>query len=196
MKQVLLVDDQNIVLQGIASLLSVTGKVEVSGMLDSGEACLDYLRQGNRPDVILMDMHMPRMKGLEVLPEIQKITDIPVLFLTTFDDSYLRQQSRLLGAKGLLHKNIALDQLITSVMHVADGGTLFKDSERVEKEQFTPREQHIARALLEGKTNKEIAQVQDLSPGTVRNYLSNLFGKLGVRNRSEAVIRLKESGLF
>jgi len=196
MKQVLLVDDQNIVLQGIASLLSVSGEYEIVAMLDSGEACLDFIRDGNRPDVILMDMHMPNMKGLEVLPELQKIVDIPVLFLTTFEDTYLKQQSRALGAKGLLHKNISLDLLVSSVMQVAEGGSLFKDGEREEQEVLTPREDHIAKALVEGKTNKEIARAQNLSPGTVRNYLSNLFGKLGVRNRSEAVSRLKELGLF
>lgn len=196
MKQVLIVDDQNIVLQGIASLLSVSDEIEIMAMFESAEACIDFLQQGHRPDVILMDMHMPGMKGLEALPLVQQYTGAPVLFLTTFDDAYLRQQSRQLGAKGLLHKNISLELLVSSVLDVAGGASLFKDHERSEQEVFTPREDHIARALVEGKTNKEIARAQNLSPGTVRNYLSNVFGKLGVRNRSEAVVKLKELGLF
>jgi two-component system response regulator DesR len=196
MKRVLLVDDQNIVLQGVAALLSVSPELEVVAALDSGEACIDWLNSGERADVILLDMHMPGIKGLDTLKQIRNIADIPVLFLTTFDDVYLRQQSAEHGARGLLHKNVGLEELVSSVLKVANGGSLLAQKGKDTLGAITPREDEIAKALVEGKTNKEIASAQNLSPGTVRNYISNLFSKLGVRNRSEAVVKLKKLGLF
>ncbi|MFT6422735.1 MAG: two-component system response regulator DesR [Thalassolituus sp.] len=196
MKKALLVDDQNIVLLGIAKLLEMSGKIEVVGQLDNGQACIDYLENNPKPDIILLDVHMPEMNGLELIKRIKMRCDTPVIFLTTFDDEYLKQQAIEAGAKGLLLKNIALNELIDSTLKVADGGTLFSAHKICNLSKMTERENCIAKSLVAGKTNKEIAEEQNLSPGTVRNYLSNLFDKLGVRNRSEAVVRLKERGLY
>ncbi|MDF1763664.1 MAG: response regulator transcription factor [Oleibacter sp.] len=196
MTNILLVDDQTIVLQGIAKLLEVSGKVNICAMLDSGEACLEYLGSNPPPDIILLDIHMPGMKGLDVLKNINKTYDVPVIFLTTFDDEYLCQQAAELGAKGLLKKSIGLEELLLSVMKVAAGGHLFPTITSKNINHITPQEELIAHSLVQGKTNKEIAETHHLSPGTVRNYASNLFGKLGVRNRSEAVVKLKERGFF
>ncbi len=196
MIRVMLTDDQNIVLQGIATLLELSEQIEVIGRADSGENCLEQLAAGLRPDVILLDIHMPGMKGMDALRAIQATYDIPVIFLTTFDDAYLRRQGAELGAKGLLLKNIDLDELVDAITRVAAGANLLTTTDLPHTEHMTPRENLIARALAEGKTNKEIANQQNLSPGTVKNYTSNLFSKLGVRNRAEAVIRLKELGLF
>lgn len=196
MKKALLVDDQNIVLLGIAKLLEMSGKIEVVGQLDNGQACIDYLENNPKPDIILLDVHMPEMNGLELIKRIKMRWDTPVIFLTTFDDEYLKQQAIEAGAKGLLLKNIALNELIDSTLKVADGGTLFSVHKICNLSKMTERENCIAKSLVAGKTNKEIAEEQNLSPGTVRNYLSNLFDKLGVRNRSEAVVRLKERGLY
>jgi len=101
-----------------------------------------------------------------------------------------------LGAKGLLKKNIGLEELLASILKVAAGGHLFPANTPKNISKMTAREDLIARSLVQGKTNKEIAAVHHLSPGTVRNYASNLFEKLGVRNRAEAVVKLKERGLF
>lgn len=196
MKKALLVDDQNIVLLGIAKLLETSGKINVVAQLDSGRACIDYLENNPKPDIILLDVHMPEMNGLELIKSIKARWTIPVIFLTTFDDEYLKQQAIEAGAKGLLLKNIGLTDLIDSVLKVADGGTLFSAHKICNLSKMTERENCIAKSLVAGKTNKEIAEEQNLSPGTVRNYLSNLFDKLGVRNRSEAVVRLKERGLY
>lgn len=196
MIRVMLTDDQNIVLQGIATLLELSEQIEVVGRAESGEDCLAQLAEGLRPDVILLDIHMPGMKGMDCLRAIQAAYDIPVIFLTTFDDAYLRREGAGLGAKGLLLKNIALDELVDAITRVAAGANLLNTSDLPHTEHMTPRENLIARALAEGKTNKEIAQLQNLSPGTVKNYTSNLFSKLGVRNRAEAIVRLKELGLF
>ena len=196
MIRVMLTDDQNIVLQGIATLLELSEQIKVVGRAESGEDCLAQLAGGLRPDVILLDIHMPGMKGMDCLRAIQADYDIPVIFLTTFDDAYLRRQGAELGAKGLLLKNIALDDLVDAITRVAAGANLLSTSDLPHTEHMTPRENLIARALAEGKTNKEIARQQDLSPGTVKNYTSNLFSKLGVRNRAEAIVRLKELGLF
>lgn len=196
MTKVLLVDDQTIVLLGIAKLLEVSGDIEVLAMLSSGEACIEYLAEHPLPDVILLDIHMPEMNGIDVLKKINKSYTAPVIFLTTFDDEYLCQQAEELGAKGLLRKNIGLEELLASILKVAAGGHLFSANTRKNISKMTAREDLIARSLVQGKTNKEIAAVHHLSPGTVRNYASNLFEKLGVRNRAEAVVKLKERGLF
>lgn len=196
MTKVLLVDDQTIVLLGIAKLLEMSGDIDVLAMLSSGEACIDYLSKNPLPDVILLDIHMPEMNGIDVLKQINKSYTAPVIFLTTFDDEYLCQQAEELGAKGLLKKNIGLEQLLASILKVAAGGHLFPANTRKNISKMTAREDLIARSLVQGKTNKEIAAVHHLSPGTVRNYASNLFEKLGVRNRAEAVVKLKERGLF
>jgi two-component system response regulator DesR len=196
MKKALLVDDQNIVLLGIAKLLEMSGKIDVVGQINNGQACLEYLENNPEPDIILLDVHMPEMNGLELIKRIKMRWETPVIFLTTFDDEYLKQQAIEAGAKGLLLKNIALNELINSILKVADGGTLFSAHNLSNLSKMTERENRIAKSLVEGKTNKEIAELQSLSPGTVRNYLSNLFEKLGVRNRAEAVVKLKERGIF
>jgi len=196
MTKVLLVDDQTIVLLGIAKLLELSGDIDVLAMLSSGEACIDYLSKNPLPDVILLDIHMPEMNGIDVLKQINKSYTAPVIFLTTFDDEYLCQQAKELGAKGLLKKNIGLEELLASILKVAAGGHLFPANTPKNISKMTAREDLIARSLVQGKTNKEIAAVHHLSPGTVRNYASNLFEKLGVRNRAEAVVKLKERGLF
>ena len=196
MTKVLLVDDQTIVLLGIAKLLEVSGDIDVLAMLSSGEACIDYLSKNPLPDVTLVDIHMSEMNGIDVLKQINQSYTAPVIFLTTFDDEYLCQQAEELGAKGLLKKNIGLEQLLASILKVAAGGHLFPANTPKNISKMTAREDLIARSLVQGKTNKKIAEVHHLSPGTVRNYASNLFEKLGVRNRAEAVVKLKESGLF
>jgi two-component system response regulator DesR len=196
MKKALLVDDQNIVLLGIAKLLEMSGKIDVVGQINNGQACLEYLENNPEPDIILLDVHMPEMNGLELIKRIKMRWETPVIFLTTFDDEYLKQQAIEAGAKGLLLKNIALNELIDSILKVADGGTLFSAHKICNLSKMTERENCIAKSLVAGKTNKEIAELQSLSPGTVRNYLSNLFEKLGVRNRAEAVVKLKERGIF
>lgn len=196
MKKVLLVDDQNIVALGIAKLLEISGKIEVIDQLNNGVDCLEYLATRLQPDVVLLDVHMEKMNGLEVLKKIRTEWSIPVIFLTTFDDEYLKHQAIEAGANGLLLKNIGLNDLIDSILKVASGKTLFSAKQLSNLNKMTDRESCIARSLVEGKTNKEIAEEESLSPGTVRNYISNLFEKLGVRNRLEAVVKLKKRGLY
>ena len=196
MISVMLVDDQTLVLQGISTLLGMSERIQVVECVDSGEACLARLREGVRPDVLILDIHMPGMKGLDVLRAATDIAEIPIIFLTTFDDGYLQQQAARFGACGLLPKSIALDELVDAIERVAAGGTLFSARKDSVSAAMTPREMLIAESLVASWTNKEIASAQNLSPGTVKNYTSNLFAKLDVRNRAEAVVRLKELGLF
>jgi len=196
MTNVLLVDDQTIVVMGIAKLLEATGKARVVGQLSGASECLEFLENEPAPDLILLDVHMPERNGLELIRDINARWDIPVVFLTTFDDDYLRQQAIDAGAKGLLLKSVTLEELTNAIDLAAQGRSLFPAEKRCPTDGMTEREDRLARLLVEGKTNKEIAAEQSLSPGTVRNYLSRLFEKLEVRNRSEAVVRLKELGLF
>ena len=155
MKKVLLVDDQNIVALGIAKLLEISGKIEVIDQLNSGADCLEYLATRLQPDVVLLDVHMEKMNGLEVLKKIRTEWSIPVIFLTTFDDEYLKHQAIEAGANGLLLKNIGLNDLIDSILKVASGKTLFSAKQLSNLNKMTERENCIARSLVEGKTAKQ-----------------------------------------
>ncbi len=194
--RVMLVDDQELVLHGIASLITTNSNIDVLGTFTSGQACLDALSIGDYPDVILLDVNMPDLRGPEVFKRIQAICDKPVIFLTTFDDHALFRQSYDLHAAGILSKNISKEKLIESIQRVARGEKLYNNKILNSSNLLTPRETEIARSLMRGLTTKEIAQEQALSPGTVRNYLSNLFGKLEARSRSEALVKLNERGLL
>ena len=194
--RVMLVDDQELVLHGIASLIATNSTIDILGTFTSGQDCLDALSVGNYPDVILLDVNMPDLRGPEVFRRIQAICDKPVIFLTTFDDHTLLRQSYDLRAAGILSKNISKEKLIESIQRVARGEKLYNNKILNSSNLLTPRETEIARSLMRGLTTKEIAREQALSPGTVRNYLSNLFGKLEARNRSEALVKLNERGLL
>lgn len=194
--RVMLVDDQELVLQGIASLIATDSTIDIVGTFTTGQACLDELSLGTHPDVILLDVNMPELRGPEVCKRIQEICDKPVIFLTTFNDNTVYRQNYDLRVAGLLSKNISKEKLIESIHKVAKGETLHSDLTSLTPNFLTPREAAIARDLMRGLTTKEIAQAQSLSPGTVRNYLSNLFGKLDVRNRSEALVKLSERGFL
>ncbi|WP_087462933.1 response regulator transcription factor [Oleiphilus messinensis] len=195
MKTVMVVDDQTIVLQGIATLLKLSGKVDVLATAESGRQCLEQLSDGVLPDVILLDVQMPDLNGLETLKAIRKEHSIPVIFLTTFEDPFLCRQVAKNGAQGWLLKNVDVQVLINTIARVSNGEVLISGSQAASHERLTSRENEIARALVAGKTNQEIADAQCLSLGTVKNYTSNLFNKLDVRNRAEAIVRLKSLGL-
>lgn len=213
--RVLLVDDQTLVRQGIRALLDLADGVEVIGEAADGEQALDLLGSSAdaHPDVVLLDLRMPGIGGLGVLSRLADRSDAPaVLVLTTFDDDHAVLESLRLGARGFLLKDVTLADLTGAIQAVAGGGLHVQPAvtERmlqraatgdgatarsIAPAALTPRERDILRLLTGGYSNREIATALHLAEGTVKNHVSNLLLKLGVRDRTRAALRGLELGL-
>ncbi len=209
-----LVDDQSLVRQGIRTLLELGGDIRVSFEASDGEEALEKLEQHDI-QVLLLDVRMPRMGGLEVLKHLKASgRELPVLVLTTFDDDDVVLEAVKLGAKGYLLKDVSLEQLLGAVRSLAKGGQQVQPAvtERVLQalrgsgtksadqddllEPLTERELEILRLMAGGYSNKEIAGAHSLSEGTVKNHVSSILGKLGVRDRTRAVLKALERALI
>jgi DNA-binding NarL/FixJ family response regulator len=165
------------------------------------------------PDVVLLDMRMPGMSGLDVLNALSAKNALPpTIILTTFDDDQLVLAGLKAGARGYLLKDVSLDQLVDAVKTVAAGGSLvapvvtqrlLSGLERMQNEftsldrpdPLTDRETEILRLMAGGYSNKEIANSLGVAEGTVKNHVSNILSKLGVRDRTRAVLKAFELGI-
>lgn len=210
MTRVVIVDDQALVRQGIAGLLQVAG-IEVVGEADDGRAGLDVIA-ATLPDVVLLDMRMPRFDGLWLLDQLAKRgIDVAVLVLTTFDDDELVLGALRTGARGYLLKDVTLEQLTHAVHALAAGGTLIAPalSDRMLRAirsrplppgppatPLTERELDVLRLVASGYSNREIAEGLFLAEGTVKNHISTILTKLGARDRTNAVLRALHEGVL
>src|SRR5688500_5147280 len=174
MIRVALVDDQTLVRQGVRSLLALTENIEVVGEASDGRQAVELIPQ-IKPDVVLMDMRMPAMSGLEALQALARINQLPpTIILTTFDDDQLVLAGLKAGARGYLLKDVSLDQLVDAVKTVATGGSLVQPvvTQRLlaglehmhntfasldRPDPLTERETEILRLMAGGYSNKEIA---------------------------------------
>ncbi len=194
MIRVLVVDDQALVRRGIVALLGFETDIDVVGQASDGEECLALL-PGLTVDVVLMDIRMPRMNGLEAVRQMRcRRLETPVVLLTTFDEPVTLAQGRSVGAQACLLKDIDQAGLVAVIRTVAAGGEVEPAGGR-QPALFTRRELAVIRELCAGKQNKEIALALQLSAGTVRNYLSMILEKLEVRDRTQAILKLKALGL-
>jgi len=208
---VILVDDQTLIRQGIRSLLDLTPDVRVVAEARDGEEALAVIGAA-RADVVLLDVRMPKKSGLEVLEALGRREGAPpVILLTTWDDDSVAVSGVRLGARGFLLKDVTLEQLAEAIRAVAAGGTLIQPAitERVQRAVagrpaefpshddpagLTPRERDVIRLIAAGMSNKEIAASIGSAEGTVKNHASSIFMKLGVRDRTRAVLRAIELG--
>ncbi len=211
--RVLIIDDQTLVRQGIHSLLALSDAVDVVGEAADGQAGLRAIAS-MRPDVVLLDLRMPVLDGLGVLAALSREADAPAcLVLTTFQDDEALIAAMRLGARGFLLKDVSLDELVGTITSIAAGHSVIQPSltdsllrgltgsspsyEAAERpEPLTERELEILRLLAGGYSNKEIAAALFLSVGTVKNHVSSVLFKLGVRDRTRAVLRAYELGLI
>ncbi|CAD5262002.1 LuxR family two component transcriptional regulator [Alteromonas sp. 38] len=209
--RVVLVEDQMLVRQGIRSLLALDDSVEVVAECDDGAHVIDALN-ANRADIVLMDIRMPEMTGIDALRAMRKHNiDTPVIMLTTFDDHELVTQAMQSGAKGYLLKDVSLETLIDAIKSVVNGDTLIQPSvtEKVLKglqglevnfesfeqpEALSRKEIEILRLVAAGYSNKEISEAMFKSTGTVKNQVSAIMAKMGVRDRTRAVLKALEWG--
>jgi len=211
--RVAVVDDQTLVRQGIVGLLSLSDDIEVVAEGEDGEDALALVAAGG-VDVLLLDLRMPHRDGISVLEELRdRDLTLPVLVLTTFDDDELVIRALRAGARGYLLTDVTLEQLVSAISVLADGGTLLQPGltdrlfravqkggsgvEGIQRpEPLTPRELDVLRLVAAGYSNVEISTALHLAPGTVKNYLSAVFAKLGVRDRTRAVLRALDLGLL
>ena len=212
MIEVCLVDDQTLVRQGIRSLLELSDSIRVVAEAGDGMQAVEVIPRV-KPDVVLLDMRMPGMSGLDVLNALANANQLPpTIILTTFDDDQLVLAGLKAGARGYLLKDVSLDQLVDAVKTVAAGGSLvapvvtqrlLSGLERMQNEftsldrpdPLTDRETEILRLMAGGYSNKEIANSLGVAEGTVKNHVSNILSKLGVRDRTRAVLKAFELGI-
>ena len=214
--RVVVVDDQALVRGGFAMVLRIHDDIEVVAEAGTGLEAIEVARR-HRPDVILMDIRMPDMDGLEATFQILAAADwnVRVLILTTFDpDEYVYVYRALrAGASGFVLKDIPADQLAIAVRTVADGGALlapsitrrligqFTERRTVDAavsgrlERLTDREREVVVAVARGSSNAEIAEGLFIGPATVKSHLSSILTKLGLRDRTQLVVFAYESGL-
>ncbi|CAD1785998.1 DNA-binding response regulator [Xanthomonas arboricola pv. juglandis] len=200
-RRIALADDQILVRAGLRALLQQQG-VEVACEADDGQGLLDALAS-TTVDVVLSDIRMPGLDGIQALQQLRARGDrTPVLLLTTFDDSDLLLRATEAGAQGFLLKDAAPEDLREAIERVANGETLlqpvstdpvraryqFRD-QQPPRETFSEREVAILRLLAGGYSNKEIARTLFLAEGTVKNYVSTILEKLGTRDRTRAVLK-------
>ena len=216
--RVLLADDQSLVRAGFRALLDAQADIEVVGEAGDGEEAVELVRR-RRPEIVLMDVRMPRLDGLEAT---RRITSDPglagtrVVVLTTFElDEYVFGALRA-GASGFLLKDIDPPDLLAAVRVVAEGEALlaprltrrlieaFVRQERAaprpvtegdELEELTPREREVLTLVGRGLSNAEIADELVLSPLTAKTHVARLFAKLGARDRAQLVVVAYETGL-
>ncbi len=209
MIKVLLVDDQQILAEGIKSVLETSSDVEVVGIASDGIVAVEMCAE-RKPDVVLMDIRMPNMNGVVATKRIKETDEnIKIIILTTFDDSDYILSAINNGASGYLLKDIGATALVDAIKNAYNGDTILpakiarkitKAATRVSSDKefklrkafnLSDREVEIALMLYDGFTNRQIASALKLTDGTARNYISAIYLKLGVDGRAAAVEKIK-----
>ena len=211
MIRVVLVDDQTLVRQGVRGLLELVPDIEVVGEASNGEEALETVPE-LKPDVLLLDIRMPRLNGIAVLEALRKADALPpTLVLTTFDDGDAAIAAIKAGAKGLMLKDVKLEDLAEAIRALADNRTAFQPGiteslmaairrgpsappEDGPGEALTVREREVLHLICAGYSNKEIADLLALAEGTVKNHVSNLLLKLNARDRTGAALKALQQG--
>lgn len=211
--RLLICDDQDIVCEGLRAMLAPVPQIEVVGVAKNGVEAVDQT-QKLQPDLVLMDLKMPRMNGIQATRAIrEKFPEVRVLVLTTYDaDEWVINAIRN-GAAGYLLKDTPQEELVKAILntvkgwnpidpqvagrlldHVANQPNLTLPDQKLIS-QLSEREREVLRLLANGLGNSEIAQTLFLSEGTIKNYVSVIFSKLGVTDRTQAAILAIRAGL-
>lgn len=218
--QIVLADDQALFLEGLKTLLSLEDSLEVVAECSNGKEALEACRS-RRPQIVLMDLNMPVMDGVAATRAIkQELPEVNVLTLTTFDDDERVFEALKAGASGYLLKDTPSQQLIEAIKAVSAGQSFLQPSiaskvlaefNRMStpvaepnpvrqpvklREPLSKREEEVLVWLSRGCSNKEIAAQLSLAEGTVKNHVSNVLGKLGVLDRTQAALMARDLGLI
>ena len=209
--RVLIADDHPLFRHGIATLLQAAVAFEVVGEATSGEEAVTLAEQ-LQPDVILMDIHMPGTNGIEATRRILHTSPhIRILIVTMSEDDASMFAAMRAGARGYVLKDAQKEDLLRAIRAIGRGEAIFSPAVATRLIDFfaaprptmlpqafpelTDREREILDLIAQGHSNPEIAAQLVLSPNTVRNYVSNIFSKLQVVDRAQAIIRAREAGL-
>ena len=209
MIRIVLADDQTIIREGLCSILESYEDMDVVGQASNGREAYDMVMRF-KPDIVLMDIRMPVMDGVEATRIIKRdLPEAKVIILTTFEDDDYIINAMTFGASGYLPKDIGSKKLIEAIRDGYSGSIILpgkiaskitsllahNKSEQVELSDFSQREQDIIRLLVDGCNNKEIAEQLYLTVGTVKNYITQIYSKIGANDRANAVIFFKKLGL-
>lgn len=216
MIRIMIADDQTLLRDGLQTILNLEDDIEVIAVASDGLEALEAVST-HQPDLILMDIKMPRLDGIEGMKRIKR--DFPrtvVLMLTTFAEDKFIVDAMAGGADGFLLKDMPGDRIVQVVREAMNGHVMMPapiaaklaarlttladvkgeafDEEELRKQglTFTDRERNIILLMTEGYTNKQIARTMFMSEGTVRNYVSNIYNKIGTNERQTAIVILKE----
>lgn len=200
--QILIVDDHPIVRDGLGLLLGTDTAFHLSGSVDGAEKALAFIRR-TPVDVVLLDLRMPRISGVEVLPSILAVRRPPkVIVLSSFNLDEEVYQAAQAGAHGYITKDASGVQILEAIRSVAAGKLYFphglatRIAERQERSGLSRREMEVLDMIAKGLTNKEIAQVLMISQFTVRTHIVHIFDKLGASDRTEAVAIASRQGII
>jgi DNA-binding NarL/FixJ family response regulator len=208
--RVFIADDQLLIRQGIRTLLEMDAEIVIAGESEDGAETIERVR-AVEVDVLLLDVRMPRKSGLDVLRELAELQALPpTLVLTTFDDTTVVLDAIRAGARGFLLKDISYQQLMSAIRAIAAGGTVFQPAitqrllraagtvaaDAMPDEDLTARELEVVRLMAGGYSNKEIAHALGTAEGTIKNHVSSILSKFGVRDRTRAVLKALEAGLL
>lgn len=200
--KVMLVDDHVLIREGIRNLLEFDGNIEVIEQAGDGFECLEKLQYVN-PDIILLDINMPKMNGIEVLEELKaKVNPVKVIILTVHSEVEYLVKAIDIGANGYILKDSESSELKQAINDIINGGSYIQPSliptlnsrlinRDIDKEKLktlTKREVEILALVASGMFNKEIAVNLDISERTVKNHISNIFKKIDVSDRTQAAV--------
>lgn len=216
MIRIIIADDQALIRDGLQTILELQDDMEVVGVAENGkEAC--ELTAELKPDLVLMDIKMPVMDGIESTRWIKEhVPETVVLILTTFTEEQYIIDGLVGGAAGYLVKDLSADKIVSSIRDAVQGQLMLPaevaaklsarlaylsetlastiDKERFKQTEilFTEREKQIISLMIEGKNNHEIAGILFMGVGTVKNYISIIYQKIGINDRTKAILFLKE----
>jgi DNA-binding NarL/FixJ family response regulator len=199
--RVLVVEDHNVVRQGLVALLNVAEGLEVVGeAADGAEAVAQYRK--HKPDVTLVDLRLPRMSGVDVIQRVRmESPQARFIVLTTYDGDEDIYRALKAGAKAYLLKGMTSEELISTIRVVHEGKSHIPPviaerlAERMSAEELTPREFDVLEQIVRGKSNKEIAVELQVSEATVKTHINSLLGKLGVTDRTQAATAAIQRGI-
>jgi two-component system NarL family response regulator len=199
--RVLIVEDHNVVRQGLVALLKVVDGLDVVGEAADGADAIAQFRK-HQPDITLVDLRLPRMSGVDVIQRVRMETPgARFIVLTTYDGDEDIYRALKAGAKAYLLKGMTSEDLISTIRTVHEGKSHIppaiaeKLAERMGAEELTPREFDVLEQIVHGKSNKEIATELDVSEATVKTHINSLLGKLGVTDRTQATTAAIQRGI-
>lgn len=198
MINVLIADDQELILDGLKMILDLEADIKVIATAKNGLECIEKTRKLN-PDVILMDIRMPKINGVEATKKIKEDNpEIKIIALSTFNDQKHVKKIFEFGAEGYILKDVDADSLINVIKKAVNGELLLSGNvaqsllSEEKNYDLTDLENRVACELAKGMSNKEIAKKLNVAYGTVRNKVSSIYKKININNRSKAVIFLRE----